>query len=107
MAQWRTATNLCRRYQVSIERLNTYAWRGNLPKMTDSDGVVCFDEDHVRMFFRLRRADLALPVENLGVIGEARLGQTAVSKSNYAPAYARQQREVTVEPMVPRRLTGT
>ncbi|HLV67313.1 MAG TPA: hypothetical protein VKY73_15935 [Polyangiaceae bacterium] len=76
MATWKTAAELSAKYLVGGERLSEYSRRGNLPSLRLPDGTALFDEDIVARFFRARNAAYApmAPAQNLGVLGEARLG---------------------------------
>jgi hypothetical protein len=110
MATWKSAAELSRAYLVGAERLLEYSRRGNLPMSLADDGTALFDEEIVCRLFRSRRSAPPVNGQNLGVLGEARLG----GASSEPPLSARDARrralrlgESTGETAVPPRRTGT
>jgi hypothetical protein len=79
MATWKSAAELSRAYLVGADRLLDYSRRGNLPMSLEADGTPLFDEQIVARLFRSRRSVPPVNGQNLGVLGEARLGGSASS----------------------------
>jgi hypothetical protein len=78
MARWKTAEELSQDYLVGSARLLAYSRRGNLPMLRGDDGAEQFDEEIVAQLFRRRETPDAASLGNLGVVGEARLGNSTL-----------------------------